>query len=103
MALRNGEFTRINSKEIFNGRRVVLFALPDAYTPRCSIGHVPRFVQIAELRKHDGDEMVWLAVNDPFVMDARQREQNAADLTFLPDAGSCALEAFLDGNSQGKG
>jgi len=86
-ALRNGVVTNVRSEEIFKGRRVVLFALPGAYTPTCSTGHVPRFVELAaELRKHGVDEIVCLSVNDPFVMDAWQREQNAADLTFLPDA-----------------
>jgi glutathione-dependent peroxiredoxin len=86
-ALRNGELTSIRSEEFFKGRRIVLFALPGAYTPTCSTGHVPRFVELApELRKHGIDEVVCLSVNDPFVMDAWQREQNAADLTFLPDA-----------------
>jgi len=86
-ALRNGEVTTVRSEEIFKGRRVALFALPGAYTPTCSTGHVPRFVELApELRKHGVDEIVCLSVNDPFVMDAWQREQNAAALTFLPDA-----------------
>jgi len=86
-ALRNGALTNLSSDEIFKGRRVVLFALPGAYTPTCSTGHVPRFVELAsELRKCDVDDIVCLSVNDPFVMDAWQREQNAADLTFLPDA-----------------
>ena len=85
--LRNGEFKNIDSSEIFKGRRVVLFALPGAYTPTCSSGHVPRFVELAsELRKHGVDDIVCLSVNDPFVMDAWQREQNASALTFLPDA-----------------
>lgn len=86
-ALRNGELTTVSSEQIFKGRRVVPFALPGAYTPTCSTGHVPRFVELApELRKHGVDDIVCLSVNDPFVMDAWQREQNAGDLTFLPDA-----------------
>lgn len=85
--LRNGELVNVSSDDIFKGRRVVLFALPGAYTPTCSTGHVPRFVELApELRKQGVDDIVCLSVNDPFVMDAWQREQNAAALTFLPDA-----------------
>jgi len=85
--LRNGKLASVSSDEIFKGRRVVLFALPGAYTPTCSTGHVPRFVELApELRKHGVDDIVCLSVNDPFVMDAWQREQNATALTFLPDA-----------------
>jgi glutaredoxin-like protein len=85
--LQNGQLTNVRSDEIFKGRRVCLFALPGAYTPTCSTGHVPRFVELApELHKHGVDKIVCLSVNDPFVMDAWQREQNAGELTFLPDA-----------------
>ncbi len=85
--LRGGEFSTVSSDDIFKGRRVVLFALPGAYTPTCSTGHVPRFVELApELRKHGVDDVICLSVNDPFVMDAWQRDQKAEDITFLPDA-----------------
>ena len=105
--LRNGEPTTISSDEIFKGRRVVLFALPGAYTPTCSTGHLPRFVELApELRKHGVDEVVCLAVNDPYVMEAWQREQNAADLNFLPDADgsfTSAMGMLVDKSDVGLG
>lgn len=76
----------MGSEDIFKGRRVVLFALPGAYTPTCSTGHVPCFVKLApELRKHGVDEIMCLSFNDPLVMVAWQRDQNAEGLTFLPD------------------
>jgi glutaredoxin-like protein len=105
--LRNGQLTNVRSDEIFKGRRVSLFALPGAYTPTCSTGHVPRFVELApELRRHGVDNIICLAVNDPFVMDAWQREQNADDLTFLPDADgafTAAMGMLVDKSDAGLG
>ena len=84
--LRDGALEELPSGEVFAGRRVVVFALPGAYTPTCSTGHVPRYVELApELRKHGIDDIICLSVNDPFVMDAWQRDQHAESITFLPD------------------
>jgi glutathione-dependent peroxiredoxin len=105
--LRNGTLADVSSNEIFKGRRIALFALPGAYTPTCSTCHVPRFVELAaELRRHGVDDIVCLSVNDPFVMDAWQREQNAASLTFLPDADgsfSAAMGMLVDKSAAGLG
>ena len=93
--LRDGEFEELDSSEIFKGRRIVLFALPGAYTPTCSSGHVPRFVELAaELRTQRVGDIVCPAVNDPFVMAAWQREQHAEALTFLPDADASFTSAM---------
>jgi glutathione-dependent peroxiredoxin len=105
--LRDGEFKELDSSEIFKGRRVVLFALPGAYTPTCSSGHVPRFVELAaELRKQQVDDIVCLSVNDPYVMAAWQQEQNATALTFLPDADASftsAMGMLVDKSDAGLG
>jgi glutaredoxin-like protein len=105
--VRNGELTTVGSDDIFKGRRVVLFALPGAYTPTCSTGHVPRFVELApELRKHGVDDIVCLSVNDPFVMAAWQREQNAESITFLPDCDgsfTAAMGMLVDKSEAGLG
>ena len=106
-ALRDGELRELSSAEIFDGRRVVLFALPGAYTPTCSTGHVPRFVELApELREHGIDEIICLSVNDPFVMDAWQRDQHAEAITFLPDCDgkfTAGLGMLVDKDAAGLG
>jgi glutaredoxin-like protein len=105
--VRNGELTAVRSDDVFKGHRVVLFALPGAYTPTCSTGHVPRFVELApELRKHGVDDVVCLSVNDPFVMAAWQREQNAGSITFLPDCDgsfTSAMGMLVDKSEAGLG
>jgi glutaredoxin-like protein len=83
---RNHEWVDVNSDDIFKGRTVVVFALPGAFTPTCSSTHVPRYNQLAPLLKQHGvDEVVCISVNDAFVMNEWQKEQNAHNVTFLPD------------------
>jgi glutathione-dependent peroxiredoxin len=105
--LRDGELREVSAKDLFSGRRVAVFALPGAYTPTCSTGHVPRFVELADkLREHGVEEIYCLSVNDPFVMDAWQRDQQADALTFLPDCDGRFTEAMgmlVDKNAAGLG
>ncbi|WP_299311622.1 peroxiredoxin [uncultured Halomonas sp.] len=68
------------------GRRVVLFALPGAFTPGCSNTHMPGFVVNADKLLARGiDAIACLAVNDAFVMGAWQKDQNAQAMTMLAD------------------
>jgi len=65
---------------------VVAFALPGAYTPTCSSSHVPRYNELAPTFRRVGvDAIVCISVNDPFVMAQWQKDQDAPDITFLPD------------------
>eukprot|EP01027_Heterolobosea_sp_BB2_P026079 GEZU01040090.1.p1 GENE.GEZU01040090.1~~GEZU01040090.1.p1 ORF type:complete len:161 (-),score=54.24 GEZU01040090.1:121-603(-) len=68
----------ISTSEIFSGKKVVLFAVPGAFTPTCSNSHCPGFVQEAALLKSKGVDLVaCTAVNDAFVMDAWSKSQKA--------------------------
>ncbi|MCM2258378.1 MAG: peroxiredoxin [Vicinamibacteria bacterium] len=61
----------VTTAELFGGKKVVLFALPGAFTPTCSRQHLPGYVTRAETIKSQGvDTIACLAVNDVFVMDA---------------------------------
>jgi peroxiredoxin len=65
--------------EVFKGRRVVLFAVPGAFTPTCSMKHLPGFVDQADAIKGKGvAEIVCLSVNDAFVMGAWGEQQKAS-------------------------
>ena len=91
--------TDITTANIFDKKKVVLFAVPGAFTPGCSMTHLPGYVVNADKIKAKGvDTIVCMAVNDAFVMDAWGKAQNAeallrwawcwtaADLAWVPAA-----------------
>ena len=82
----DGQWKNVTTAEIFAGRTVVVFALPGAYTPTCSTSHLPRYNELAPVLRANGvDEIVCLSVNDAFVMSEWQKDQNAPNITFIPD------------------
>jgi peroxiredoxin len=87
--------------------KVVLFAVPGAFTPGCSNVHLPGFVQnSAELRAKGVDTIACVAVNDVFVMDAWGKAQGATDILMLSDGNAEFTEAMglvLDGSGFGMG
>mgnify|MGYP003386272123 FL=1 len=61
----------VNTESLMKGKKVVLFSVPGAFTPTCSAKHLPGFVNSADAFKGKGvQEVVCMAVNDPFVMNA---------------------------------
>lgn len=76
----------VSVDELFKDKKVVLFAVPGAFTPGCSVTHLPGYVVQADKIKAKGvDSIVCMAVNDAFVMDAWGKQQNADELTMLAD------------------
>ena len=97
----------ITTDEIFAGKKVLLFAVPGAFTPGCSMTHLPGYVVNADKIKAAGvDTIVCMAVNDAFVMDAWGKAQNAEELLMLADGNgefTAALGLELDGSGFGLG
>ncbi len=82
----DGQWKDVTTDQVFKGRTVVVFSLPGAYTPTCSSSHLPRYNELAPtFRKHGVDEIVVISVNDAFVMSEWQKDQDAPNVTFLPD------------------
>lgn len=77
---------KVSTRDLFAGRTVVAFALPGAFTPTCSSRHVPRFQELADsFAKLGVDQIVCLAVNDAFVMDAFREAEGATRILFVGD------------------
>lgn len=87
----DGNMKEIGSDELFKGKKVVLFAVPGAFTPTCSSKHLPGFVEKAEEIKSKGvDTLACVSVNDAFVMDAWGKTVGAGDKIMM----------LADGNAQ---
>jgi glutaredoxin-like protein len=81
-----GQWKDVSSRELFAGKKVVVFALPGAFTPTCSTSHLPRYEELAPVFKKAGvDDIVCLSVNDGFVMEAWKADQKAENVRVIPD------------------
>ena len=85
--LRRGPaWVETSTTKIFDGRKVIVFSLPGAFTPTCSSMHLPRYEELAPVFEKLGvDEIVCVAVNDPFVMEQWGRNESADKVHLLPD------------------
>ena len=86
----------VSTADLFAGKKVVMFGVPGAFTPTCSVKHLPGFITSAETLKGKGvDTIVCHAVNDVFVMDAWGKEQGTGDAVVMLADGSGALAAAM--------
>lgn len=103
----NSAWGTLSTDEIFKGKTVVLFALPGAYTPVCSLGHLPGFSELAEVFKENGvDTIACLSVNDTFVMNEWAAAQGVDNVLMLPDGNADftkALDLLEDKTAVGLG
>ena len=98
----------ISTDELFSGKKVVLVSVPGAFTPTCSMNHLPGFVEQAEALKAEGvDTVACMAVNDVFVMHAWGKDRNVGDTVLMLADGNGdyakALDLVLDGTGFGMG
>ncbi len=105
--IRDSAPAAVTTGELFSGKKVVLFAVPGAYTPTCSEQHLPGFVANAAAIKGKGvDSIVCVAVNDAFVMGAWGQERGAGGITMVGDGNgdfTRALGLEMDGRGFGLG
>jgi len=86
----------VSTDELFKGKKVVLFAVPGAFTPTCSAKHLPGFVENADAILAKGaDSIVCMAVNDPFVLAAWAKSQGVdGKITMLADGSGVFTKAM---------
>jgi len=83
------EWSEITTDELFKGKTVIAFSLPGAFTPTCSSSHLPRYNELFNaFRKRNVDRILCISVNDTFVMNAWQKDQDAKNIIFVPDGNS---------------
>lgn len=106
--MKDGEIKSMSSDDLFKGKKVVLFALPGAFTPTCSAQHLPGFIKHAEdIRKKGVDSIACLSVNDAFVMDAWGKDRGAGDKVMMLADGNAdfskAVGLTMDATGYGMG
>ena len=108
MQMRDGGPKPVTTSELFDGKKVVVFALPGAFTPTCSAKHLPGFIQHAgDIKAKGVDTIACLSVNDAFVMGAWGDQQGSGDkVVMLADGNgdfTRALGLEMDGSRFGMG
>ena len=91
----NNQWVATNSAELFDGKTVVVFSLPGAFTPTCSSTHLPRYEELAPVFKANGvDSILCVSVNDGFVMEAWGKDQNVAAVRPIADGNGAFTEGM---------
>src|SRR5215472_14831238 len=108
MEMQDGGPKPVKTDDLFAGKKVVVFALPGAFTPTCSAKHLPGFIQNADALKAKGvDTIACLSVNDAFVMGAWGAQQGAGDKVMMLADGNGdftrAVGLEMDGSKFGMG
>ena len=94
--MKGGAPKPVKTDELFAGKKVVLFAVPGAFTPTCSAKHLPGFISHADEIKQKGvDAIACVSVNDVFVMDAWGEQQGAEDNVMMLADGNGELTTAL--------
>ncbi|MEO8305192.1 MAG: glutathione peroxidase [Betaproteobacteria bacterium] len=82
----DNEWKNVTTDELFAGKTVAVFSLPGAFTPTCSSTHLPRYNELAPAFFESGvDSILCVSVNDAFVMNEWAKDQEAANITLVPD------------------
>jgi peroxiredoxin len=100
----DGKMQNVTTDELFSGKKVVLFAVPGAFTPTCSMQHLPGFIEKAgDIRAKGVDTIACVSVNDAFVMDAWGKDKGAGEAVLMLADGNGDLAKALGLDFDGSG
>ena len=104
VTVKNTDMSDVTTDELFGGKKVVLFAVPGAFTPTCSNQQLPGYVENAGALKAKGvDEIICLSVNDAFVMGAWGEDRGTGDKIRMVADGNGDLTKALGLEMDGSG
>ncbi|MGD9502598.1 MAG: peroxiredoxin [Methyloceanibacter sp.] len=94
----------LTTREVFGGKKVVVFAVPGAFTPTCHIKHLPGFIaKAAEFKRRGVDTVACIAVNDPFVLSAWEESSGAKGKVLLLSDGNAEFTRKIGMDFDGSG
>jgi peroxiredoxin len=106
VTLKRTDMKDVTTAELFGGKKVVIFAVPGAFTPTCSEQHLPGYIEQADAIRAKGvDDIICVSVNDAFVMGAWGKDRGAGDkVTMIADGNANLVKALgLDFDGSGIG
>lgn len=105
--MQEGKPAAVTTDDLFAGKKVVVFAVPGAFTPTCSQVHLPGYVVNVDAIKAKGvDSVICISVNDAFVMDSWGKSHNAEEILMVGDGNgdfTSAIGLEMDGSGFGLG
>ena len=98
----NGDISQISTEELVKDKSVVLVGVPGAFTPTCHAQHLPGYIKNIDEFTQKGYSVIFMSVNDPFVMKAWEENSNSKDITMIADGNgqlAVALDLVMDGSA----
>ena len=81
----NGDISQVSTEELVKDKNVILVGVPGAFTPTCHAQHLPSYIKNIDEFTQKGYSVIFMSVNDPFVMDAWGKANNAEEIVMLAD------------------
>ena len=98
----NGEISQTSTEELVKDKNVVLVGVPGAFTPTCHVQHLPGYIENIDLFNKKGYKIIFMSVNDPFVMKAWEENSNSNNITMIADGNGIltdSLDLVMDGSA----